>query len=185
MPSQLPQYTQGLRDQFTSSNLAVGWPKRFFTFTVILFAAVFLVYIGLAFGYRMFLNRSIDKLDSELESLSSEITDEQREELATLYSQVTNVRTLLENHVATSKAFTLLESITYPKVAFLTLDLDMKDRRVVVSGVSPSYDGLTAQLALLENEPNIEEYNLEDSSWDDGVVQFKINMTIDRNVFEM
>jgi len=185
MIPQPPPYAQSLRDQFSSTTLAVGWPKRLFTLATILFISVFLVYVGLAFGYRVFLNNSIEKLDDQLETLSTQITEEQKEDLATLYSQVTNVRTLLKDHVATSQAFTLLESLTHPKVTYLNLDLDMKDRRLILSGITPSYDDLTAQLAIFENSSDVERYNLESSEWDNGVIQFKVNLVMDKGVFSM
>lgn len=185
MPPQVPQYTQGLREQFVSANLVVGWPKKFFTFAVTIFASVLLIYVGLAFGYKTFLNKSIEDLDGQLENLSSQITAEQKDNLAMLYSQVTNTRTLLRNHVFPSQVFILLESITHPEVTYLSLDLDTKERGIVIMGVTASYENLTSQLALLENSPKIERYNLESSEWDKGVVQFKVNLTVAKSVFLM
>jgi len=183
MLSQPPQYTRNLREQFTNTTLVVGWPRKFFTLALILFISVLLVYIGLALGYRVFLGKSIEKLDDQLENLSSEITEEQKDDLAVLYSQVTNVRTLLGDHVFTSQAFTLLELITHPKATYLTLDLDMRQRGVAIAGITPSYEDLTAQLALFDSSPGIERYNLEGSEWKDGVVQFKIYLIMDKSVF--
>jgi hypothetical protein len=184
MPPQNSQYTQNIREQFTSTNLAViGWPKKFFTFAVIIFASALLIYIGLALGYKTFLNKSIENLDSQIEDLSSQITEEQKDNLATLYSQVTNVRTLLKNHIFPSQVFTLLKSVTHPKVTYLSLGLDAKERGIVITGVTDSYENLTSQLALLENSPEVERYNLESSKWDKGVVQFKINLTVAKSVF--
>jgi hypothetical protein len=168
-----------------SAGQVVGWPKRFFTFSLVIFVAVLLIYVGLAFGYKLFLKKSLEDLGGKLDELSRQITQEEKDSLAILYSQLTNMRSLLGSHVFSSKVFTLLESITHPKVVYLGLDLNTKEREIIITGAAATYEDLTAQLALLESSSQIDKYNLESSEWDEGVVQFKINLTVAKDVLSV
>jgi hypothetical protein len=185
MPFPTPQYPQNLREQFMNNNPTVGWPRKLFTFAVVIFASMLLIYTGLAFGYRTFLTKSIEGIDDEIKSLSARVTEEQRENLTTLYSQTVNMRKLLDDHVFSSKVFTLLESITYPKVAYISSNLNVDSREMSITGVTVSYEDLATQLALIENSPQIEKYNLDSSEWDSGVVQFRLNLKLVENMFHL
>ncbi|OGY57220.1 MAG: hypothetical protein A2Y84_00170 [Candidatus Colwellbacteria bacterium RBG_13_48_8] len=178
MPLASPQYTQNIRDQFVESGLAVGWPRKFFTFSLFVFILVTLVYAGLAFGYRAFLNGRIEATQDKLEELSNQVTDEQRENLITLYSQVANMRDLLGNHKFASNVFALLETVTGQKVVYISFDLDVPDRRVSLEGVAGSYEDLVAQLVLYENAPEIEQYTLKSSNRDGQKVRFAVDLKL-------
>lgn len=184
MPPQAPQYTRSVQEQFPSAGLNVGWPNKFFAFALLVFVAVLLIYFGLSFGYKAFLENSIDNLNDDIDELASRITDEERENLEMLYSQITNMRSLLGDHVASSNVFLLLESITAPNITYTTLGLSTDDEGLVLEGIAGSYADLTVQLALFEQSPYVERYNLQSSEWNSGVIQFEVAFEIDGEVLE-
>ena len=178
------QYAQNVREQFSSTTKGFGWPKKFFTFSFVLFASVLGVYLGLAFGYKTFLNSSNEKAKGELGSLSSKISPEQKEDLATLYSQVTNIRGLLENHTLTSQAFTFFESITSQKVKYTSFSLSTSDREVSIEGVAATYSDLVSQLVLFEDSQYIEKFSMDEAEYESGSIRFKMDVVLAKSILE-
>ncbi|PIR98080.1 MAG: hypothetical protein COT89_01425 [Candidatus Colwellbacteria bacterium CG10_big_fil_rev_8_21_14_0_10_42_22] len=185
MPSQIPQLTQNIQDQFSNARSSVGWPKQLFTFALVILVSILFIYAGLAFGYKAFLNNEIEKADSALQELSSRVTEEEKESLAVLNSQLTNIRTLLREHTFTSQGFALLESLTHPNISYTEMDLVMEDGKISLGGIANSYDDLVAQLTILEESQYVISYNLEDSQWNNGVIQFNLDMFVTDKVFEL
>ncbi|MEX2054026.1 MAG: hypothetical protein WD883_00560, partial [Candidatus Colwellbacteria bacterium] len=136
----------------------------------------------LAFGYQTFLQSSINNIETELGSLSAQISDEQKEDLRTLYSQVTNIRELLRGHTLTSQAFTLFESITSENVVYTNFNLSVTERDVDIGGVAGSYEDLVSQLVLFEEAPQIEKITLEGSEFQNGLISFRLRATLAEGV---
>ena len=178
------QYAQNVREQFSASGRGVGWPKKFFTFSLTVFAFVLFVYLGLAFGYETFLRSSIEKVKGELGSLSAQVTEAQRADLITLYSQVTNIKDLLENHTLTSQVFILFETLTSQKVKYTTFDLSIPDREVSIEGLAATYEDLVSQLVLFEESPQIERFSLEESEVQKGVIRFKAKVVLVEDILK-
>ena len=185
MPLQTPQYTQNVQEQFSSGVPSIGWPKKFFTFALVLFVASLFFYAGLAFGYKTFLNKSINEAKVGLEDLSSRVSGEEKDNLATLHSQLTNIRGLLKDHVFSSQGLIFLESITHPNVSYTGLDLTTDNGEISIEGLTASYEDLVAQLTILENSEFVESYNLENSQWESGNIQFRINLVVSKEVFDL
>ncbi|MBU2101688.1 hypothetical protein KKH05_03150 [Patescibacteria group bacterium] len=185
MPIQAPQYTQNVQEQFSSGVPSIGWPKKFFTFALVLFLASFFFYAGLAFGYKTFLNKAIGESTAELDGLSDRVSSEEKDNLAMLHSQLTNIRSLLGSHVFSSQGLVLLESITHPNVSYIGLDLTTDKGEISIEGIALSYEDLVAQLTILENSEFVESYNLENSQWESGGIQFRINMVVTEKVFDL
>ncbi len=184
MASQGLQYAQNVREQFPGSDRKVGWPKKFLTFSFAVFASVLTVYLGLAFGYEAFLKSSINKVDGELGSLSSQITDQQKKDLITLHSQMANIRDLLKNHTLTSQVFTLFEAITSQKVKYVAFNLSIPEREMSIEGFAATYEDLISQLVLLEQSPQIEKFSLEESEIQKDVVRFKVKVILAKNILQ-
>lgn len=182
MAPQGPRY-QNPAEGFSHPNAQVGWPSRFFTFSFTIFGLVFLTYAGLNFGYKTFLKSQINDVRSELEALESQVTSEQKENLATLYSQVANIRELVEDHSLTSKFMDSLESMTSQNVSYIDFDIDTENREVSITGVAASYDDLVSQLVLYEQSPDIESLTLEKAALDGSIVSFSLEMVVSEESF--
>lgn len=172
------QYAQNVREQFSNSTKGVGWPNKFFTFSLVIFVFLLVIYLGLSFGYEVFLKSSIKRIEGELGSLSEQITDQQREDLITLYSQVTNIGGLIDGHNLTSQVFTLLEVITAERVKYVGFDLSIPDRELSIEGVAATYEDLVSQLVLFEESPQIERYSLEQSAVEGGIIKFRVKIIL-------
>ena len=178
-------YTSDMTDQFSRERLPVGLPWRLFAFTLILLALTFLTYLGLNFGYKVFLNKSIDGLNSTLNSLSFQVAPTEREGFITFYSQLSNLQKLLASHVISSKVFPVLEGLTDKKVSYPTLNISVVDRTVTVDGVAKDYAALASQLAIYEQSSEVEKVILENSALTNKVVRFTARVTLKNEVFHL
>lgn len=182
MAPQGPQYAQNIREQVSGGASAISWPKKFFTFGLIVFIAVLLVYAGLAFGYGTFLKSAISGVEDELDRLSNTITAGQKENLSTLYSQVTNIRRLADEHVISSAALDAVEDVTSERVVYTNFEMTISDRVVALEGVAGSYEDLVSQLALYERSESVERFSLETSELEGNIVRFSVKLTLSEDV---
>ena len=182
MAPQGPKYDNPA-EGFSDPNANVGWPKKFLSFSITLFILVFLTYFSLSFGYQVFLNSKISDVRAELDTLESQITPAQKESLATLYSQVTNIRELIRDHSLASKFFDSLEAMTSENVAYIDFDMDISNKEVAIAGVAASYEDLVSQIALYEQAPEIESITLERANLDGSIVNFNLKMTVSEESF--
>ncbi len=174
-----------MSDQFSRERLPVGWPWRLFMFTFVLLLIAFLLYLGLDFGYKTYLNKSIDSLNSTLNSLSFQVAPTEREGFINFYSQLSNLQKLLGSHITASKAFPIVEGLTDQRVSYATLNFSIPDRRVTIDGIAKDYAALSSQLAIYEQSPEVERVILENSSLAGKTVRFTAEITLKNEVFHL
>jgi len=139
---------------------------------------VLLVYVGLAFGYEGYLNSSITSLNSNLDSLSLQVSPTDRQGFISFYSQLTNLQKLLGSHAMSSKIFPIFEGITNQNVAYNSFDLSLSGDTVDINGVAKDYATLANQLYLYKQSPQISNVILESSSLSDNAVKFTVKVTL-------
>ncbi len=162
---------------------AAPWPWKMFTFTLLVVAAMVLVYFGLRFGYGPYLESRISNLDSELSELGQSIPESEQENFISFYSQLVNVRTLLDKHVMTSAVFPILEKNTHTGIFYTNLDLNLAEQRATLEGISRSYETLAQQLVMLDKVGGIDRYLITESQAIDGRVRFRLNIFFKPAVF--
>ncbi len=182
MPPQVPIHSN--RPKLPPDVLPSGAPRRLLFFALAAFLSSLFVYWSISIGYAGYLDRSLQSLRGEVDTLSLQVTLDQQESLISLYSQVNNINELLESHVYVANIFPILENNTHSQVSYITMDVLVPDRRVAISGIAASYDALVSQLAIFEMEPKIERVVLESSSLVVDVLNFKILLTFTPKVFE-
>lgn len=164
--------------------MSVGWPWRLFLFSIMLLLAVGLAYAGLVYGYQPYLTSKIEDVDKKTNELLAQVSIKDKEDFIKFYSQTTNLKDILENHVFSSKIFTLLEKRTSQKVYYTDFDFNLTERKLSLSGLAESYSVLGEQLASFDEEPMIEKYNLENSRTNENLVQFKIAVVLSPNLLK-
>ena len=178
-------YTRDTTGQFPRERLNAGLPWRLFTFSLILFAASFVIYLGLNFGYKAFLNKSIDSLNSTLNSLSFQVAPTERDGFINFYSQLSNLQKLLASHVMSSKIFPLLEGYTDPRVAYSTVNISVIDRTLTLDGFAKDYSVLATQLATYQQSPEVESVTLENSTLSGTTVRFTAKLILKNEIFHL
>lgn len=150
-----------------AEHLPIRLPWRIFSFSFIIFIALLAVYAGLEFGYKPFLNSRIKSLDQKIAALTQSINEEQQNNLINFYSQLVNLKDLINSHIITSNFLELLEKNTYPEIHYTGLTLGIKEKEVKIEGLSPDYEFLTKEMELLAKLPEVERIFLETSQYEE------------------
>jgi len=157
-----------------ADKLGVGLPWKVFIFSFILFGTVLGSYLGLIFGYKPFLNSRIESVQSQIDELARSVSVEEQSELLRFYSQIVNMKTLLDGHISLNKFFSFLENRANRQVSYDIAFLNSSNRELILEGVAASYPILSEQLQALHQAPEVERYTLSQSQVAEGRVRFRI-----------
>lgn len=151
----------------------------------LVFVALLLAYGGLKFGYTPFLNRQIDKSQSDIDALATQIPQTSQDQFLSYYFQLLDLKTLLAKHVFVSKTFPFLENNTNKSVFWSNATLSVPEHRLTLDGVALSYVFLTEQLEAFRQAPQITHFTLSNASADKtGRVQFSVTLTLAPQLFK-
>ncbi|KKQ23205.1 hypothetical protein A2999_00325 [Candidatus Wolfebacteria bacterium RIFCSPLOWO2_01_FULL_38_11] len=176
-------YTQSLLEEQLKKgeNLAVGWPWRLLVLMTIIFILAVVVYFGMMFGFKPYLNSQIKNLEQKISNLSQSVDEDQQEKIIGLYSQFTNIKNLFEKRKSIGDFFNFIENNTYSNVNYKSLSLNLSEREVKIEGTAPNYETLVKQLTLMEKTDAVEKVFLENSSLSDlgkGLREIKFSLRI-------
>ena len=157
-------YPSRVEEQLKSGEyLPVGWPWRIFSLSLVIFIIAVLVYAGINFGYRPYLNKQIKTLDAEFLDLNQSIDEEKQNQLISFYSQIVNIGDVLNSRDNTFPIFDFLEKNTYPEIKYANLSVNAAEREIKIDGIAPNYEILTKEMTLLDQSPQTERVILENS----------------------
>lgn len=163
---------------------AGGAPWKLFVFSLIFLGAVVGSYAGLIFGYRPYLNSRIEAVQAQIDDLATSVSAEEQADLLRFYSQIVNLKTLLDSHVTFSKFFPFLERRTNSRVSFDVMFVNSATRELVLEGVAENFATLSEELQSLHQAPEIADYTLNQSQLADGRVRFRITAVIPPALFK-
>lgn len=169
-PLELNPYERLPREQQQSG----GLPWRLFSFSLFLLIVACGAYLGLKFGYAPILESQIAGLDEEIDTLSGQIPEEQRNGFIQLYSQLANLQSVLGKHIMTSVVFPLLEKSTHTDVYYSNFDLSVAENRLAIEGTARSYEVLAQQLDAWTNVKEVEKSYVAESQLSEGRVRFRM-----------
>ena len=150
----LPQ--QAIERLSRSSSKTQGAYRELLLLSFGLFFFALLLFLGLRFGYQSYLASSGRKLDQEIDRWSQSISAEDQIKTAALYSQLYNLRSMLNSRSAASPVFDLLERATLPDVYYTKFNLNASTREITLSGAARSLEKIAEQAARFEKEPEVE-----------------------------
>jgi len=128
------------------SRLPVRLPWQLLIFSFAILGLTLASYFGIAFGYKPYLNSQISNVNAQMSSLEKSIDKQQRENLTNLYSQLTNIKFLLDSHIAASNLFEDLGKNTNPQVYYTGFGLSLIENKIEIRGMAPDYGTLVKQL---------------------------------------
>lgn len=178
------EVNSNLGEQFFREQVSVGWPWRLMITMFVVFLTSVLVYLGLTFGYKPFLNNSLASIESELESVSAAFSSEKKENFINFYSQLTNLQKLLVDHKVASKVFSFLELVTAKDVTYTGVNLSVPDRTLTLEGATRSFESLAAQLTLYDQAKEVRKVTLDSSKSNGAIVQFKVKLLLRPELFK-
>lgn len=173
----MAQIRENIAGQMPDNSGSAGLPWRLFSFILILFLISLFSYVGLQYGYKPFLERQITATTAQIEDFNSRLDLEDRKDLTAFYSQIVNLKSLLNSHIFSSKVFPFLQSSTSTGVAYSTFNLDVPLNQLKLDGVALNYDTLVQQLLFWQNSPSVAKLILLENATVDGLIRFGVVIT--------
>jgi hypothetical protein len=148
----LPQKVTDQMAEGRAKTSGVSGQLLMFSLFLLILSIVF--YAGLQFGYKTYLNKSLDDLESRLSLVKSSLKPEDQSKIISFYSQIENLKDILGSHTASSPIFSWLESNTQTNVYFKNFSFDLIKSQIVLSGTAKNMDDLSEQILVFEKKVN-------------------------------
>jgi hypothetical protein len=166
------------------SGLTTVWPWRLVIFSFFIFAITLVTYGALGFGYGPYLERQVSLRDTEISALAKAIPEKDQERFLEFYSQLTSLRSVLDNHVTHTSFLTWLESNTNQNVFYSSLTTNTTRQEVVLEGIADSYETLAQQLQVFSGVREVKSYSVRQSQrTPEGRVQFRVELIFIPDIF--
>lgn len=180
----MPQINSRLEARLSSERLSAGWPWRLFLFSLLIAATAAVAYVGMEFGYKFYLQSQIQTKDQAIKDLTQSVSEDDQEKFVNFYSQLANLKVLLDEHITVSDIFPFLETNTNKQVYFNVLDFNFKDRRLSMEGFAQSYEILAQQLEAFNRAPEAEQLLVNESQTQGGSVKFRLSFVLKPEFFK-
>jgi len=158
-------YQSVLEEQLKKGEyLSIGWPWRLFVFTLIIFFLLVFIYFGVTLGLKPYLKSQIRNSEQKISDLNQSVDESQQKQLLGFYSQLVNIKDIINSRKTISQIFDFIEKNTYQTVGYNILNFNLADREAKIGGLAPDYETLTKEIALFEKSESVEKVMLENSS---------------------
>jgi len=141
-------------------------PKLSTGLSILFYSAIFLLSICVI-GYFV-LNNSLKKAEAELADLELDLIKEMPPEKISLEKEILAYKDkidkfsyLLEQHLAVSRVFEIIQKTTHPQVWFSKFDLSSRPGQLKIFGETQNFETLGQQILILREEATINRVNLE------------------------
>jgi hypothetical protein len=165
-----------LMESFGPNKMPSGWLGKFLKFAIVLFVIVTVVYFLFHYVYLSFLDKKIAEIENNIKGLENEIPTQDREEVTSFYSQLVNLKTLLEKHLYSSLVFERLELITHPQVAFSSFEYDFQEGRLMLNGTAQDLQALAQQLLAFQKTTDFSKIELSDVRQGTNKLNFSVEI---------
>lgn len=155
-----------------------GIPWKIFLLSLVLLAIVAAGYVGLRVGYRPYIAKQLADVDASIKALTEAIPEKDQASLIRFYSQIVNLKGLLDNHVVASKIPAFLEKNTNTHVAYANITINALRRELTLEGTTDRYETLSEQLEAIRQSPDVVGYLLNESRTAEGKINFRITATL-------
>jgi hypothetical protein len=132
--------------------------KQFILLAGALFTLMLVLYIGISFGYKAYLSKSIASTKTKIDGFSSQISQADQDKVANFYSQLQNLQQLLASHTTASPVLSLLERTTIPEVYYTKLSVNASLNQADVNGMARSLADVAKQAALIEAQTEVVDH---------------------------
>lgn len=160
-----------------------------FLLVAIMILAVSVITAGAVFGYGKYLSSVIEVKTAALDQARNEIDREKVEEFIRLQQRFESGKGLLENHIVSSRLFTLLEESTLQNVKFDQMTLTIADDRtasVQLAGYARNFNTLASQSTTIAGVREFKRSIFSDIRINtNGTVGFTLDADIDPDLMRM
>ena len=133
-----------------------GWSTGIIFFSGGVFVIILAIYFGLTLVYTPYLNNEANNLQNQIATASQSISPDGEANLVTLYSQVSNLQSTLQNRILFSKFLSWLEQNTEAKVYYTQFSFaSASGDQVTVTGVAQNVADISQQIAIFQSSPEV------------------------------
>ncbi|HXF43990.1 MAG TPA: hypothetical protein VNK70_00780 [Candidatus Paceibacterota bacterium] len=179
-----PQTQSALKDQFIDEVIPVGFPWRLLTFSFIIFLFSIFIFFGLKFGYTSYLDGQTAALDKKIEELGSRISADEQARFVLFYSQLANLKKILDDHGFSGNIINFLEKQTLGQIYYTDAAFSADRGELALKGFAASSEALVYQLALFDNAPELSSVILNQTNADRQGVSFAVTLGFKPEFFE-
>jgi hypothetical protein len=146
--------------------------------------AVTVISAGSIFAYQQYLQGVENTKGSELVQAQNSVSQSTVDQFVTLRNRLTAADTVLNQHVALSQFFNVLDSLTLQNVSFSALSIAVADDRTAtinLMGSAKDFNSLAAESTAFASNPHIKSAIFSNImvAADTGYVTFTITATLD------
>jgi len=139
--------------------------------------------IGGLYGWKIFLNKKVENLNSELQQITGQRDASLESRLQNLNAVLEVFKTVLDDHHYWTLFFKVIEERTLNTITFKSFDGDDAASAVIMDGSAPSYGVLAQQVKIFENTPGIvSAYASSIALSETGRVNFNIKIAFSKEV---
>lgn len=161
-----------------------GRPWKLMLLSLLLFFIAVSVYFGLVFGYKPMLTAQVAERKDELINLGEEISEADRESFLNFYSQFVNLKSILDNHVVSSRLFSFLEQNTHEGVYYTSVSLDIKNKALTLRGISKNFETISSQGKTMSDDGSVSQVIFDDIQNNDDGINFKMKLIFSNESFQ-
>jgi len=166
--------------------LTPDMPWNTLIFSVVILGVALILYAGIRFGYRPFIEGATKRAENRIVELDRTAPQENLQTgFIQFYSQLTNIRDLLSRHTAVTPFFDTLAMNTKEGIGFADMAIDVNNRTVSMSGFAKSYDVLAGQLAIYENIAGVDRASLSSARQVDRLIQFDLRLDLSSDLLKL
>lgn len=160
-----------------------GWSTGLISFSAgILFITIFL-WAGLQYGYKPYFDAQTQNIEKQISAENSQISPGDQTNLIDFYSQLSNLKQLLNTHEVPTNLLTWLQANTEQNVYFSSFTFTGGDTVTLIANARTEPDA-NQQIAILENSPEVQTINVSGITppTSGAFWQFSVTMTIDSSI---
>lgn len=180
----MEQNNQQLEELLSSEIIEGGWPWKLFLTALTMSAAVILSYIGIVLGYTPYLGSQIRSVNKQMSDLERSLPIEEQQQFLKFYSQIVNMKGLLDTHTSAEKFLAFLEKNTNRRTTYENLRFDVARRELFIDGVTDSYTTLGQTLQAFEVASEVEKYAVSQARAIEGRIRFRLTATMKPQVLQ-
>jgi len=170
-------------EKFAGEKATVGLPWRLLIFSIFIFVLALIVYFGLSLGYQSYLNSQSADLDQEINQLGSEVSQSDQQRFIQFYSQLVNLKEVLDAHPFAANIFTFLERNTHTAVYYYNAEAFVKDRVLKLKGRGSSVQSVIEQLSVFDKSPEVAKAILTELNTQKGAPEFSLTLYFSDSFF--
>lgn len=165
-------------------------PSKYPSLSNLLFYIALILFLFVVIAF-FILNNSIKKSQESLKSLEQDLAKENTTENAALKKEVLDYQgkindfsKLIDQHLANTEIFPLIEKKSHPKVWFSQATINSRGDTVSLSGYTQSFESLGQQLLIFREEALVKSAALEKVSiGKEGKIEFNLLLSFDPKIF--